>query len=219
MGVILFESSGTGAMAVGPGTSFSWTHKSSGGPNTVVIVAAFIQLDPTYPSYESTTHTVTYGGVSMTSLGWKYINNQQNAGWNELFFLFNPPAGSQTVTVTTTSTATAYNSGVSCSYQNVASLGSAVTAFGNGTSETLTVTGGLADSVAVATFGNYYTLATSTTGLRKSSGWNGAPIDVADSILNNGSSTFTSIPPAQRTWSAVGVALQPVPPAKFFSMM
>lgn len=220
MGVILFESSGSGTMPVGTGTTFSWTHKSYGGPQTVVIVSTFIQLDYTYPAYESSTHTATYGGTAMTSLAWKYINNRQTAGWNELFYLFNPPAGSQTVTVTTTSSPGAFNSGVSCSYQNVASLGSPVTAYGNSTTETLTVTGGSADSVAVASFANYYTLNSSVTGLRKNSGWNGAPIDFADSILNSGSNAFTATPPAQREWCAVGVALQPVPSTKlFFSMM
>lgn len=216
MGAILFESANTGSMTIGPGTTFSWTHKSSSGPKTVVLAFMFFQIDPTYPSYESSTHTVSYGGVPMTSLGWKYMNNQQAKGWLEVFYLFNPPAGSQTVTATTTSSATAYNAGVSLSYQNVASLGTLVTAFGNGTNESLTVPSSVTDAVTVAGFANQYTLATSTAGLRKSSGINGMPVDVADSILN-GSNAFTSVS-AGRPWSAVGVPLNPAPPNAAFAM-
>lgn len=218
MGAILFEGKGTAVMPVGAGTTFSWSHKSSGGPNTVAMVWGFLQFDPTYPTYESSTHTVTYGGTSMTSLVWKYMNNARTFGWLELFYLFDPPSGTQTITVTTTSSANAYNAGVSVSYQNVASLGTPVTAYGQGVTEQITVTGGTADSVAVAGFCNDYTLAVSTTGLRASTLSNGMPVDVADSIMNGGSNAFTSTAAGTRNWAAVGVALQPIPASKMLTM-
>ena len=210
---VLFESSGSNGITGSSALSYSWTHTSAGGPNTVVLVAALWQPanSPRAPSYAESGTSMTYGGTPMTSLGWQYINNLQSQGWGELYYLFNPPSGAQTVTAAQTfATTDAYNGAVSCSYLNVSSLAPIVPVWGTGSSAALTVAGGISESVSVAAFFNYWKRSTSTTGLRASSNSDGFPVDVADSILVGGSNSFTSAPQAV-TWAALGVALQPNP--------
>lgn len=221
MGVILFEASGSSG-AFTTNYIMTHTHKSYGGTNTVVIGAGFSQISPSYLGAPgSVTHTMTYGGVTMTSLGIQALNNAPSGhGWVELFYLFNPPSGSQTVTTTygTTGSTDNYLGAVTCSYQNVASLGSLVYAYGPGPDQAITVTGGGTDSVAILILGNdqYFS---PMPGTRKDNGFNGSPLAIADSILN-GSNVFTATQgTATRYWAALGVALNPIPSTAMFTIL
>jgi len=127
--VVTPNSAGTGSSvtvdAVGPSASGSssatWSH-TCGASATILIV------DVVDGAGASSTLTCTYNGVSMTKLAQR-PSNDQSSGYITTFYLMNPPTGSAfTVSVSTG------NGGVkvggSVSYNNVASIGSPVTAAG-----------------------------------------------------------------------------------------
>lgn len=218
MTVVLFESSNGLSCADGSSaTTITYNHTTYGGPNTVVIGAGFCQLGGSYPGTPPGTHTMTFGGVSMTSLGTQALNNVNNDGFVELFYLFNPPAGTQSVVTTYTPGTGNYLAAATCTYQNVASLSTKTSAYGNLAAQSITVAGGLTDSVAVAVIGNDQFFTTMTS-LRQKSTSAASPIWICDSILNGGSATFTGTQGGAKNWAALGVALQPVPANRWFSM-
>jgi len=75
------------------GITNSWSHAATGTNRAVVVGVA---LGASTSDATLTTHTCTYDGVAMTSLGLKHSNNQVN-GFVELFGLVNPPTGTKTV--------------------------------------------------------------------------------------------------------------------------
>ena len=107
------------------------------GSRTCVLVGITMSLTT---AAGTLTCSVTYGGVAMNQ-----IDLQQGAatGGNEgvgLYYLFNPPTGSQTIAMTvggTTSKTTINGSAIA--YNNVNSLGSFVTGTATSTTPTLTI--------------------------------------------------------------------------------
>ena len=128
-GVVTFEAvgGGNGGAPASPAT-LTWSHTSSGGPNTVVLAFANVQPGSSSQTFNGTaTHTMNYGGTPMTSLGYQYISNVASQGWAEVFYLWNPPAGTETVTYSVSDPKAPANqnyiSGNTVSYNNVASMG------------------------------------------------------------------------------------------------
>lgn len=103
------------------GSTITWTHTAAAG------AYVFVFLDVTQNT------SVTYGGTTMTSLG---FIGENNSGANNLLYMFglaNAGTGaSKTVLVNEGSTASGY--GTSVSYTNVRRVAAASSAFGSGTS-------------------------------------------------------------------------------------
>lgn len=115
---VAFQAASAGARATGTG-NVSTTHTcSTSDAQTVVIVGVVCSIN----SSGTYTPTVTYGGVAMTLL-----NSSENLASNgvsvQLFYLFNPPTGAQTVQVTNAGTATRASTMVgSASYTGVVAV-------------------------------------------------------------------------------------------------
>lgn len=129
--------SGTGSTSTISGTE---THTATLGADAFVTVRWQKTVGAVAP-----TRTVTYGGTPMTSLGAIGANNAAltaNSAFVELFHLGTVPSGAQTVAATVT-----VASGVltqlaigSISYTGVGSIGSLQTAFGSGSSNSISAT-------------------------------------------------------------------------------
>ena len=107
----------------------SWSHTASGNDRMVIVVITPLQASANYTSH---TRTVTYGGITMQSLGAVHTNNTDARPWVEFFYLHNPPIGSQTVSVTVARASTTYFrlNAVALSYSNCKGVGALNTAFG-----------------------------------------------------------------------------------------
>lgn len=105
----------TTATGNGSANTLSWTHVVGAGSNTLLIVGISVTSQNAFGTPAAS--TVTYGGVSMV----KAINLAKTGtpfiAEASIWFLFNPPTGSNTVLATFTgSTATYQNVGGSASY-------------------------------------------------------------------------------------------------------
>jgi hypothetical protein len=90
----------------------------------------------------ATAATVTFGGVTLTSLGFVNLNNTGTDGWAWVFGgdLSSLVAGTYTVAVTVTQAGSSFNGWAhSHTFTNVGSVGTLQTAFGNGTSPSVSV--------------------------------------------------------------------------------
>ncbi len=97
------SSAGTAVVVANPSshtdgvTSLSWSHTASGTNRAVYVSVALGSY-----SASSRTTTVTYGGISMTSVSKTFCNNG-GGGYVQLFRLLAPATGAQTVAVTVSS--------------------------------------------------------------------------------------------------------------------
>lgn len=142
-----FDALGGGKAADTTGTANSinatWTHTASGADRAVVAAISVVS-DVSTATTASFTRTVTYGGVSMTSLGEIQPNNTTVGMFLEFFGLLSPATGAQTVSVTVARASTNIGfGGNSLSYTGVGSFGTVTAAGGTeaGTSVSQTVTG------------------------------------------------------------------------------
>lgn len=148
-GSVAFDAVGpssAGQSASGGATSMSWSHTCSGANRYVVVGVSNAE--------DSSSTTVTFGGVSMTSLG-KVHSNNSTSGYVELFGLVNPTVGASTVVVS--STIGSDLTGGSISFNGVhqtTPAGSPFTAFGDGSGATVIVTGTTAGNLVVGTIAN-----------------------------------------------------------------
>lgn len=96
----------------------TWTHTSTAGPNTFLVVGVALAAITTQPSASA----VTYNNVSMTK-----ARGDQNGSIVELletsvWFLFNPPTGVNTVSVTWAGGTATHAGGASSTYMGVQQL-------------------------------------------------------------------------------------------------
>ena len=163
----------------------------------------------------------------MTSLGYQYISNVASQGWAEVFYLWNPPAGTETVTYSVSDPKAPANqnyiSGNTVSYNNVASMGSLATSYSVGfmSTESLTISGGVPGAIAVAGFIQEVSLPVGLNGQRwiaSGAGWGMAIADA--SPVASSSVTFSSLITGGKqvpgrsdldSWATVGVMLYPIP--------
>jgi hypothetical protein len=138
----------TGSSPLGNNVSTTWSHSASGDSRAVLVGLRWTQnggfgAEPT--------RAVTYGGIPMTSLGVKGLNNALTTApggtYVELFGLRNPPGGSQTVSVTVSRQfATGISlAGSSVSYVRVDDFVSVPGSAGTGAGTSLTQTVGSAE--------------------------------------------------------------------------
>lgn len=123
---------------VGTTTSpITWSHTvAAGGPYGIVVIwndNSFNTMSPTEVD------TVTFGGITLTSLGALYVNNTSSNGFIRVFGGNGIPSGSQTVGVTFPSGKTLSGWLGSLTYNNVTSVDSLQTSFGSSGSGSLSV--------------------------------------------------------------------------------
>lgn len=134
------------AISATSGTA-GWSHTCS-GTNRILIVGIAVGAGV---NDGTSAFSVTYNGVAMTSLG-KVHNNNDQLGFVQLFGLINPPTGPNNVSVNWTGADTAsgqLNAG-SISFtgcDQTTGWGTAVTAFGNGTTPSCVVAAATGDYV------------------------------------------------------------------------
>lgn len=193
----VFDAIGAGGAA--NATSVSWTHTATVGAD----VFAWVNTG------SGSTSSVTYGGTSMTLILGVFNNNNSADGYLSLWHLTNAPAGSNTVVASFSGTVLSAANTVS--YLRVTGIGTTTSVFGNGTSQSQTVSGVNFGNIAIQAFG----ASTSTL----SSNWGGASggtnryhlngtngeclISISDTSTT--STTFTNST-ATSNWS--GIALQ-----------
>ena len=111
------------------------------------MVLCYVDTIPNGTITAAPTATPVYGGVAMTMLGSPILHNISGSayGYGAVFYLFNPPAGAQTVATTLTAPGVAsggwFTTVQTVSYTNVGSLGTLVSnsdTSGSSTSATLT---------------------------------------------------------------------------------
>jgi hypothetical protein len=124
---------------VASGTPFTWTHNPTTAGSYALIPVFGAPFGANGVTLAATA-LVTFGGVTATSLGSVYDNNDATNGWIWVFGLRNAPGGSNTVNVKFTQAGDSFKGfGTSFTYLNVASVGALQTAFGTGTTPSLTV--------------------------------------------------------------------------------
>lgn len=111
-----------GAGAGGTGTtSATWTGFNIVSSNAQTVAIVFMNAST---SSAATTCTPTYGGVSMKQLG--LVNSAAGFAAVGIYYLFNPPAGANTVVVTPGGASTKNQvQGIDVVFTNVSSLGAA----------------------------------------------------------------------------------------------
>lgn len=216
---VLHEATGTGAYSQ---TNFvysvtrSWSHTTSGGPNCLVI--AFTRVgESSNQNTDNLTRSVSYGGTAMTSIGYGLCNGQFGETL-ELFYLFNPPSGTSTVTYTVTSSTGVnfFAGGNTVSYQGVKSIDPVGNfTYGSSTGYTFPVGQTQTDGkVVLASNTNGTPTVTPASGI--TSRYNSPPIFIGDaspteSITTVGVSYSSSVQWVQGTMTLY-------PHASFFSM-
>ena len=172
-----YGAAGAGASGSGTGSvTLSWTHTPNGYDNYVVVSLAASVVGGSFSTH---TRTVTYGGVTMTSLGAVNANNG-TSGWVESFGVaVTPMAGPKQVAVTVSKAAAVYSSvkGNSVSYGNInAATVSATTNFGSSTSALAASTyGGVGGTVVSSVLGLTSTVSGTVSGVTHRSLDNAAP--------------------------------------------
>jgi hypothetical protein len=129
--------------AVASPATFTWSHTTAAGSYAIVLVACGEGFSNMGGPAGTTTATVTFGGVTLSSLGAVKANNDGNRGWLWVFGgnVSSAGSGSKTVSVTLTESGLSfYGWGSSYTYQAVGSVGTLQTAFGASTSPTKAVT-------------------------------------------------------------------------------
>lgn len=198
------------------GISGSWSHTATAG--ATVIVGTWTQTNNKGHA-SSFTRSVTYGGVSMTSLG-AIDHGGGSGGWTELFYIQNVAGGAKTVAWSTSPVSgSAYLCGAanSVSYTGVGSVNAEVTNDGSGSSASSGSVTSATNNMVVQAFGS--TVAAGTNALQSYSGTsryaNGVGVStfVLDWILGDapGSTTVTVTASINSTgtpiWSSAAVNL------------
>jgi hypothetical protein len=119
--------------------SISWSHTASGDDRIVIVVMTVLQTEDNYTTHS---RTVTYGGISMSSLGGIHANNNNGRNFVEFYYLFNPPTGSQTVNISLAKSSTTYFrlSATALSYTRCKGVYGSTTGFGTEAGTVLTQT-------------------------------------------------------------------------------
>lgn len=186
--------------------NITWSHTATGSNRCVVV--GLCARDGT--NLTGVTRAVTYGGVSMTSLGAIHANNDTARQFAEFFYLLNPATGAQTVSVTCTHVANTFNLRAnSVSYTGVGSVGTLGTSVGLSASLSQTVSSATGNMVAQAF------IAVDTTAIsayNKTSRYNFTDATLATEILigdaaGAASVAFTATMNSNE-WSGIGVDLQ-----------
>lgn len=91
--------SATGTISQGaPPATLTWSHTCSGSDRLLIVTASYATGGAYGGSDAGAALSATYNGVSMTSVGVRH-SNDSDAGFGQMFYLVNPPTGSNTVAV------------------------------------------------------------------------------------------------------------------------
>jgi hypothetical protein len=127
--------------AVSSGTAKTMTQTVGGAGNAYGIVAVAALNTSSVTS--SATPTITFGGVTLSSLGFIACDNAGSSGWLWVFGGQNIPAGSETVSVKFTQSGDSWSGYfVSFTYLNVYGVGSLQTNYGSSATMSINTTPG-----------------------------------------------------------------------------
>lgn len=119
----------------------SWTHQvtKTVGSSDCVFVGVEMSIST---NNTGSTCAVSFGGVSMTQLSFAESGSSTNRQAMGIYYLQNPPTGSNTVSVTTGGTPTKVSvAGASANFSNVGTINTPVTGSATSTDHEITVTG------------------------------------------------------------------------------
>lgn len=209
-----FDAAGAGGSnsATAGMVTATWTHTATAGATVLVDVA--YNASPV-SMITGLTRTASYGGVAMTSLGAKGFSGAGNSPYTETFALANVPGGPQTVSISsgTSSSIARRIIGMSTSYTNVASIGTAqITNATSGTAASHVVT-----SAAGQLVHQVFGAVPAITAYNQTSRFNGtlsgaSTIQVGDAA-GAATVTFSATLGSSAAWASIAVPLigSPVP--------
>lgn len=204
------SSVGAGNGALNPaGGVITWSHTVPAGTNQVAW-AGICSGRQGGGSYTGHSRSVTFGGQAMTEA--VIINSDNNVnGWVALYYLLNPPTGTQTVSVTVTTGSSHTLGGGSLTYVNYGGYTNATTQFYNFQTPLITVVSAV-DSVVLMAF----TSGPAITGINQTSRYinNFNPgANAADVIMladaPGAASVASTATPSGDVWGIVAVSLTP----------
>lgn len=215
MSVAFNSASAAQTLSFPGGTSLSWSHTASGSDRAVYVGVIWAG----FPNTVDTTASVTYNGVSMTSVGKSsasggslspYVLNVQ------VFELKNPPTGANTVVVTFSGTSVAVAGSSSYTGVNQSTAhGTAVTANGDSADLTASVSSTSSDNLVVGLLGTQYSTNSLTAGQTQrwsganSSNWRGL---FEDTAATGGSVTVSGTMSPAGKWAEVAFEILAPPP-------
>jgi hypothetical protein len=187
-----FDAVGTGIFPNYGNTSWSWSHTISG--NCVVI---------DFVTNNQTVSSVQVGGVSATQVASKPLGSSGGTQTAYKYILLNGPTGTQPVAVTLAATGVVV--GNSVSYNSVGSYGTAATAFGSGSTASVSVTSATGQLAIASIFADTAALAS----FNQTSRWNNGNASVAYGVAGDaaGASTVAFSATAANVWAVIGVSL------------
>lgn len=218
---VVFDFSSSATTGASTAQTLSWTH-TTGGTERILVVGVSVNTNTLVSS-------ITYGGLPLTKI--TALENG-NAVRVSLWYLLNPPTGSQTVTVNMLAAAR-FVAGAH-SYAGVnqqAPFGTPVTSRGNGTSASLAISSNINEIVVdvVARRGDLTTNPI-TAGGGQTTRWNTrTTVNSGTNGITGGGSSKAGAPsittswswPATRAWAMAGISLKPAqapdttPPLRF----
>ena len=208
-GSVTYDATGPGppGATVADQAALSWNHTISGtSPALLVGVAVGAVPD------SGLSASATYDGQAMTLLKQVHVDNG-TAGYEDMFGLLNAPAGTHSVSVKVSGGTPNEITGGSESFDNVAQFGAATSAYGNGSTASVTSAGSTpGDIVAglVAT-GTSVTSASSPATSRfiaNADDRTGADNSAGATSLATGSNVTLSWSVASDLWGAIAVEVQ-----------
>lgn len=212
---IAFDAVNSGFIG-GNGNSFTFNHTASGTDRIVLVwIAVYDVAANTLNGSQNA--SVTYGGEYMSGAagGWTGGGIDGGAG-GQMFYMVNPPTGSQTISFTSNQLTLGGYRGVSASYTGVRGIGSQSIAMqaSNGTALAADTVESETGSVVVTGWGsrnNSATVYTSPSGtLRFNSSGTGTPSLVGlQEDAGGATSTSPTVTGSNSHWAASAVALLP----------
>ena len=190
------SSAGTGTANT---TSISWSHTCT-GTNLLLVVGVGVGL-----GLASTTTSATYNGVTMSSAGKVYSDNQTD-GYVEMFYLAAPATGSNTVAVTCSVAKDLTGGSVSFTGVDQSTpVTNATTVFGNGTAPSVSVTSAAGNMVVdAAVCGSAFSSSDQTLQWNKNLNGNSGAGNSAQSTATGASSVTMSYTTSSDWWGIVG---------------
>jgi hypothetical protein len=195
----------SGASSAGS-TTTSWGHTCT-GTNRLLIVGVAVGGNPS----TGITTSVTYNGLAMTSIG-SVASNNDTVGYVQLFRLVAPTVGTHSVVVTTSLTTSATSAG-SVSFVGVnqsTPVGTPVTAFGDSTTPSVTVTGTTAGNLVIdaSCCGKAFSADTQTSQWRCNTNTASAAGNAACSIAPGGGSVTLAHTVTADFWGSIAVEVR-----------
>lgn len=200
---VSFDAAGAGATQAATSGTLSWAHAVAG--NFIATVASILVLPSSV--------TVKCGTATMTALTPFEYSTASGASYLAIYYLFNPPAGSQTMTYVYSGSAGSAFAMNSVSYNGVGGMGALANTSGTGTSLSQTAAAQVGAHLLQA-----FTAASSLENIsaysqsQKSnqSGASGVNFPMVIGDAPAGSDSFTAAGSSSHDWGGTALPLNPI---------